>query len=136
MPPPFTRFNSARHRKTVLQVLQDADNWVLIDSIHQVSYPRPILYHLRRLGMVEVEKRRDGDYAKITPFGNKCLAEGTLVGKDIKVSMPIRLDIKGGLEDLAKELGMRNSKGEGSIPLLLRAVLGRREAFARWYRNI
>jgi len=86
--------------------------------------------------MVEVEKSRGEDYAKITPFGNKCLAEGTLVGKDIKLSIPIRLDVKNGLENLAKELGMRNSKGEGSIPLLLIAILTRQDAFVRWYRNI
>ena len=126
-------------RKRLLQHLHEIDKWVKIDAIPialpMPPYPRRILHWLSNLGLAEVvvveEGDNVGDWARITPRGRRALASNRFTYKDwvvdhIKLDRDVYEDVLG----LAEELGMDGLSG------LVQAVLGRREAFSRWWRNI
>ena len=128
-------------RKRLLQLLQDADGeWLIVDDIKTVPYPRVNITRLLKLGLVETILLRDELNVRITIDGRRALAEGNVTFRSTKKSWSVPRDVIDSADKLAEELGLRQEgKGgavRGGAVAVLRAVMGRREAFKRWYKHI
>lgn len=120
-------------RKTLLQLLQNADGWVVVDTITTVHRLRYHIANMEKMGLVETTKWSGSEnepLVRITMSGRHALSRGEFVFRHRKVNVLMASDIHDDAKKLAEELEVNGIAG------VLRAVLGRREAFIRWYHNI
>jgi len=123
-------------RKRLLQLLQDeGGEWLVVDDIKIVPYPRVNVARLLKLGLVETVLLRDELHVRIMMAGRKALAEGGVTFWDTRKTWAVPRDVIDSAEKLAEELGLRKGNRGGAIAIL-RVVLGRQEAFKRWYKHI
>ena len=129
--------DQARFRKTILSLLQDADGWVLLDSINplDVPYPRMLISRMIRGGMIESQTIKgstsyDGLYVRIRPKGREALATERFTYKSNKFHVLLQKSTRDESRELAKEIRQNGIDG------LLRVILARKEAFVRWYRHV
>jgi len=129
--------DQSRFRKTILSLLQDADGWVLLDSIKPegIPYPRMLILRMIRGGMIESRVIQSGVsddslYVRIKPKGREALATERFTYKSSKFQVLLQKSTRDGARELAKEIRQNGIDG------LLRVILARKNAFIRWYRNV
>ena len=127
------RIDTPEVRKAILLYLQENGGWVEIKWIEELSlvrYSLPVVSRLLKMGLVETVKNDGRLSARITMSGRQALSRGEFTHKDRTVNLPLARDVYDGAKELAEELGIDGVTG------VLRVVLGRREAFGRWYSNV
>jgi hypothetical protein len=152
-PGPKMPRDTTAYRRRYLQQLADANGkWVdvvKIDSMYRMQ--KMVTSWLVKIGFIETREIVVGvglglnkiTYrleARILPRGRVGLATNKLTYHDNQIPIEIPREIFEGLGEIAGELNIvrdtGTSVGKASITGLLRHIVGRREAFVRWFRHI
>lgn len=141
--PSVVNIDNPALRLRFLQLLQDADgDWVAVSEISILPHPKVVISRMLRMGLVETALIDDQLSVRITPTGRQALVTRRVTYQDLRAKLVVNRQVLDDAMELAKDLGLTrrtdrgNTDEQGTIGGLLRAILGRREAFVRWYRYV